>query len=88
LVQPGRKDCFKTSNQTNDQEVQKYQNQELEPGTSFLVGSWFMPGSFGVGLPLLKTASEHETIHQCSDFFDIYYITDRLLQLDPHSDDG
>ena len=38
---------------TNDQEGQKSQNLELEPGTLFLVGSCFLPGSFRFGLPLI-----------------------------------
>ena len=37
---------------TNNQEVGKSQNQEPKPGTLFLVGSWFLAGRFGFGLPL------------------------------------
>ena len=48
---------FKTSNQTINQEGHISQNQEPEPGTLFLVGSWFLLVSFGFGLPLLCTYS-------------------------------
>jgi hypothetical protein len=53
LVHPGRQEFFKTSNQIKNQEGQKSQNQEPEAGTSFLVVSWFLPGRFGFGLPLV-----------------------------------
>jgi hypothetical protein len=59
LVHPGRLEFFKTSNKTRNQEGQKYQNQEPESGTLFLVGSWFLPGSFGFGLPLLPSNMEN-----------------------------
>ena len=45
---------FKTRNLTSNQEVGKSQNQEPEPGTLFLVGSWFLAGRFGFGLPLTE----------------------------------
>ena len=41
------------SNQTINQEYEKSQKQEPEGGTLFLVGSWFLPVSFGLGLTLL-----------------------------------
>ena len=52
LIQEDTK--FKTSNQTNNHEGQKFKkNQELVAETLFLDGSSLMPGSFGSVVPLL-----------------------------------
>ena len=39
-------------NRNKYQEAENWMNQELKPGTLFLVGSWLRPNNFGFGRTL------------------------------------